>query len=45
LREYLEGLVAAGKWGKQAPGPELPGDVVKGTLERYRGAMERLAGG
>lgn len=44
LREYLEGLVAAGTWGKQAPGPELPGDVVRETLERYRSAMERLAG-
>ena len=45
LREYLEGLVARGEWGKQAPGPELPGEVVEGTLARYREAVERLVGG
>jgi phosphoribosylaminoimidazole-succinocarboxamide synthase len=42
LREYLQALVDAGKWNKQAPGPELPRDVVEGTLAKYREAMERL---
>ncbi len=42
LREYLNGLVAKGLWNKQSPGPELPGDVVEGTLRRYREARERL---
>ncbi len=44
VREYLEGLVAAGTWNKAAPGPELPEDVVQGTLARYREAVERLTG-
>lgn len=42
VREYLEGLVASGRWDKTAPGPELPDEVVKGTLARYREACERL---
>jgi phosphoribosylaminoimidazole-succinocarboxamide synthase len=42
LREYLQALVDAGKWNKQAPGPELPRDVIEGTLAKYREAMERL---
>jgi phosphoribosylaminoimidazole-succinocarboxamide synthase len=42
VREYLEELVAAGKWDKTAPGPELPAEVVEGTLARYREAAERL---
>ncbi len=44
LREYLESLVNAGKWDKTPPGPELPGDVVRGTLARYQEAVERLCG-
>jgi phosphoribosylaminoimidazole-succinocarboxamide synthase len=44
LREYLETLVAEGKWNKTAPGPELPARVVEGTLARYREARERLCG-
>jgi phosphoribosylaminoimidazole-succinocarboxamide synthase len=42
LREYLEGLVAEGRWNKQAPGPELPVDVVRGTVDRYRRARDLL---
>jgi phosphoribosylaminoimidazole-succinocarboxamide synthase len=42
LREYLETLVAEGKWNKTAPGPELPARVVEGTLERYVAARDRL---
>jgi phosphoribosylaminoimidazole-succinocarboxamide synthase len=42
LREYLEGLVERGKWDKTPPGPELPDEVVEGTLSRYREAVERL---
>lgn len=44
LREYLEGLVAEGRWDKTAPGPALPARVVEGTLERYRSARDRLCG-
>ncbi|MGD9690133.1 MAG: phosphoribosylaminoimidazolesuccinocarboxamide synthase [Phycisphaerales bacterium] len=42
LREYLEELVAQGKWDKAAPGPELPARVVEGTLARYEEALRRL---
>jgi phosphoribosylaminoimidazole-succinocarboxamide synthase len=42
LREYLEELVAAGKWDKNPPGPELPPAVVDGTRARYREALLRL---
>jgi phosphoribosylaminoimidazole-succinocarboxamide synthase len=42
LREFLEGLVAEGRWNKEAPGPALPPAVVEGTLERYRAVRDRL---
>ncbi len=42
VREHLEGLVARGAWDKSAPGPVLPGDVIAGTLARYREAASRL---
>ncbi len=38
VRDYCETL----GWGKTAPGPELPGDVVAGTRSRYVEAFERL---
>lgn len=44
VREYLEGLVARGEWDKTSPGPELPDEVVEGTLARYREARDRLCG-
>ena len=40
VRDYLE---SAG-WNKQAPGPELPADVVAGTRQKYREAYRILAG-
>ncbi len=44
VRNYLEGLVAAGRWNKTPPGPELPDEVVAGTAARYREAYERITG-
>jgi phosphoribosylaminoimidazole-succinocarboxamide synthase len=41
LREYLNGLTARGQWNKQAPGPELPDEVVRGTASRYE-QVQRL---
>ena len=38
VRDYTEGL----GWNKEAPGPELPADVVAGTRARYVEAFERL---
>jgi len=42
LREYLERLVAAGSWNKQAPGPALPPDIVAATAGKYREAAQAL---
>lgn len=44
VRNYLLELVAAGKWDKTPPGPELPEHIVRNTLARYREAKERLFG-
>lgn len=44
LRNYLLELVAAGKWHKQPPGPELPEHIVQNTLARYVEARDRLFG-
>jgi len=44
LREYLEELVAAGKWNKQSPGPHLPDRIVDATRDKYEQARARLVG-
>jgi phosphoribosylaminoimidazole-succinocarboxamide synthase len=44
VREYLETLVAEGRWDRSAPGPELPETVVRATLDRYLEAHRRLTG-
>jgi len=40
LRDYLETL----DWGKVAPPPPLPDEIVAKTSEKYREALQRLAG-
>jgi phosphoribosylaminoimidazole-succinocarboxamide synthase len=40
VRDWLERQ----PWGKTAPGPELPHDVVEGTRSRYVEAYERITG-
>jgi len=40
VRDWLE----ASGWNKQAPGPELPPEIVARTSEKYREAMTRLLG-
>jgi phosphoribosylaminoimidazole-succinocarboxamide synthase len=40
VRDYLERI----GWNKQAPGPELPSDVVKATQAKYREAYEKVTG-
>ncbi|MEM0913019.1 MAG: phosphoribosylaminoimidazolesuccinocarboxamide synthase [Planctomycetota bacterium] len=44
VRDYLQRLCDAGRWDKRAPGPELPLEVIEGTLGRYREGWERLTG-
>jgi phosphoribosylaminoimidazole-succinocarboxamide synthase len=38
VRDWLE----ASGWNKEAPGPELPGDIIEQTLDRYRSVALRL---
>lgn len=40
VRDYLETL----DWNKQAPGPELPPEIVQHTSAKYLEAYERLVG-
>ena len=40
VRDWLE----ASGWNKQAPGPQLPPDIVAKTAEKYNEAMTRLLG-
>jgi len=40
LRDYLETL----DWGKSAPAPPLPEEIVRKTGEKYKEALFRLAG-
>jgi phosphoribosylaminoimidazole-succinocarboxamide synthase len=40
VRDYLERI----GWNKQAPGPDLPADVVTATQAKYREAYEKVTG-
>lgn len=43
-KQYVRDWLERQDWGKSAPGPALPDDVVRGTRERYVAAYERLTG-
>ena len=43
-KQFVRDHLAALKWDKTPPGPELPADVVAGTAERYRQAVQRICG-
>jgi phosphoribosylaminoimidazole-succinocarboxamide synthase len=40
LRDYLETL----DWGKTAPAPPLPAEIVEKTAAKYREALQRITG-
>ena len=42
LRDWLEGQVALGLWGKTAPAPALPADVIAATAAKYQEALDVL---
>ena len=43
LRDWLETAQVDGKpWGKTAPAPVLPAEVIEGTSGKYREALEKL---
>jgi len=44
VRDYLESLVRDGRWDKAPPGPTLPDDVVRNSMDRYLEAYRRLTG-
>jgi phosphoribosylaminoimidazole-succinocarboxamide synthase len=41
-KQYVRDWLTASGWNKQAPGPELPEDVVQRTAEKYREALRLL---
>ena len=43
-KQYVRDWLELTGWSKRPPAPELPGDVVAGTRERYLTAFERITG-
>lgn len=43
-KQYVRDWLSRSGWDKQPPGPELPAEIVRGTVERYREAYERIVG-
>jgi len=44
-KQYVRDWLDASGWDHSPPAPELPGDVVAKTRERYLEALQRLTGG
>ena len=44
VRNYLQGLVDNDRWNKTPPGPELPDEIVRNTLEKYLEVYRALTG-
>ena len=43
LRDWLEAAMVDGKpWNKQAPSPQLPAEVIAGTVAKYQEALQKL---
>ncbi len=43
-KQFVRDWLTASGWDKEPPAPELPPQVVSGTLERYREAYRRITG-
>jgi len=43
-KQYVRDWLEASDWDKLPPAPELPPEVVEGTLDRYREAYRQLTG-
>jgi len=43
-KQYVRNWLDASGWDHESPPPELPTEVVDGTLSRYREAFERITG-
>lgn len=44
VRDYLDGLVAEGKWDKTPPAPPLSDEIVSSTSRRYLRAYQMITG-
>jgi phosphoribosylaminoimidazole-succinocarboxamide synthase len=44
-KQFLRDWLIGKQWNRRPPAPQLPGEVVQGTLARYVEAYERLVGG
>ncbi|MEM7626669.1 MAG: phosphoribosylaminoimidazolesuccinocarboxamide synthase [Planctomycetota bacterium] len=44
VRNYLQSFVDAGRWNKEAPGPNLPDEVVAHTSSKYHEVYKLLTG-
>ncbi len=43
-KQFVRNWLDESGWDKESPPPELPADVVRGTLERYVEAFRRITG-
>jgi phosphoribosylaminoimidazole-succinocarboxamide synthase len=43
-KQYVRNWLDESGWNHQPPAPELPGDVITGTQQRYVEAFQRLTG-
>ena len=43
-KQYVRNWLDGSGWDHESPPPELPPEVVQGTLDRYVEAFERLTG-
>ena len=43
-KQYVRNWLDESGWDHDSPPPELPGEVVQGTLDRYVESFERLTG-
>ena len=43
-KQYVRNWLDASGWDKESPPPELPAEVVQGTLDRYVEAFRRITG-
>ncbi|HEV2854244.1 MAG TPA: phosphoribosylaminoimidazolesuccinocarboxamide synthase [Thermoanaerobaculia bacterium] len=43
-KQFVRNWLDESGWDKDSPPPELPGDVVQGTLDRYVQAFQRITG-
>jgi phosphoribosylaminoimidazole-succinocarboxamide synthase len=44
-KQFVRNWLDESGWDKESPPPELPADVVRGTLDRYVEAFRRITGG